>query len=107
MKRFGILVATAALGAVLVTSGPTLAFDGAEQQYRHEPGLAEEPAARQLELAASILITPLAGAVLAVPPTIGNHCATDRVICLLSQPSRIGNDCFCRAYSGYARGLVQ
>jgi len=123
MKRFGVSIATAALGAALVASGSAVAFEDGGQQccgwhyygdysyscgcnHAYEPGLAAVVAAR-LALVAAIPITPLVAAILAEPPRIGNYCAAAGVACSLSQPSQFGDECLCRAYGGYTQGFVQ
>ena len=123
MKCFGVSIATAALGAALLASASAVAFEDSGQQccgwhyygdysyscgcyYGYEPGLAAVVAGR-LALAAATPIAPLIAATLAVPPMAGNYCATGGVTCLLPQPSRVGEDCLCGVYGGYARGFVQ
>jgi len=120
MKR--ILMITAALGAALLASGPAAAFEHGSQHccnwdyygdygyscgcYVYEPALAATVAARLVPPAVTPL-SPLIAPALAMPPMTGSYCATGGATCPLSQPSRIGDECLCSAYGGYAQGFVQ
>ena len=133
MKLFGILIATAALGAALVASGPAAAFRGGgwypndyssgygypydyssgyyssgygypyDYSSGYGPGLAAVATA-PLALAATATAPLLTGRSVAVG---GNYCATPVKTCLLSHTSWVGNGCSCTVYGGHARGTVE
>ena len=105
MKLFGILIATVALGAALVASGPAAAFRGgwylndysSGYGYPYDYSSGYGPAA----VATAPLVT---GRSVAVG---GNYCATPVKTCLLSHTSWVGNGCSCTVYRGHARGTVE
>ena len=118
MKLFGILIASAALGAALVASGPAAAFRGGgwypydyssgygypyDYSSGYGPGLAAVATA-PLALAAAATAPLLTGRSVAVG---GNYCATPVKTCLLSHTSWVGNGCSCTVYGGHARGTVE
>jgi hypothetical protein len=118
MKLFGILIATAALGAALVASGPAAAFRGGGwYPYDYSSGYGDPydyssgygypydySSGYGPGLAAVATAPLLTGRSVAVG---GNYCATPVKTCLLSHTSWVGNGCSCTVYGGHARGTVE
>ena len=116
MKLFGILIATAALGAALVASGPAAAFrdggwypnnysSGYGCPYDYSSGYGYPYDYSSGYGPAAVATAPLVtGRSVAVG---GNYCATPVKTCLLSHTSWVGNGCSCTVYGGHARGTVE
>ena len=116
MKLFGILIATAALGAALVASGPAAAFrdggwypnnysSGYGCPYDYSSGYGYPYDYSSGYGPAAVATAPLVtGRSVAVG---GNYCATPVKTCLLSHTSWVGNGCSCTVYRGHARGTVE
>lgn len=125
MKRFGILTAIAAFGAVLMASSPAAAlcwYGGGWHRcgwhpvdysygygypygygYGYAPGLTALATA-PLALAAAATAPLMTGRSVAVS---GNYCLTPVKTCLLYEPGWVATGCSCKVPGGYARGLVQ